>query len=316
MPLLKTPGFEGTSVKFSPFFDTRLAVSTGQNYAIIGNGRQYVLELTHHGISQVCFYDTNEILLDCAWCECNENLLVSASGNGSLKMWDTARPPAANPIASLEEHAHDACCVDWNPLRKDCFLSSAWDTTIKLWMIDRPASLRTFAEHMRCAYSVSWNPRHADVFASVSGDCTLRCWDVRDPTSVLVINGHDLEVLSCDWSKYDESLLVTGSVDSSLRVWDVRNHSIPVAVLHGHSQAVKRVKFSPHHENLIGSCSYDMTVCMWDFAAPENALLASYDQHTEFTTGFDMSMHEDNLLASVSYDDCVYVWPHGFDPRA
>lgn len=315
MPVLTTPGFEGTSVRFSPFFETRLAASTGQNYAIIGNGRQYVLELTPNGIAQVCFYDTNEILLDCTWSECNENLLLSASGNGSLKMWDTARPPAANPIASLEEHVCDACCVDWNPTRKDCFLSSSWDHSIKLWTIDRPASLRTFFEHTHCAYIASWNPCHADVFASASGDHTLRCWDVRQPSSVLVINAHDSEILSCDWNKYDKSLLVTGSVDKSIRVWDVRKHSMPVAIMHGHSHAVKRVKFSPHSENLIGSCSYDMTVCIWDFVAPENALLARYDHHTEFSMGIDMSLHEGDLLASVGYDDCIYVWPHGRDPR-
>ena len=37
--------FNGYAVKFSPFHDGRLAVATSQNFGIIGNGRQYVLQV-------------------------------------------------------------------------------------------------------------------------------------------------------------------------------------------------------------------------------------------------------------------------------
>ena len=37
-------GFQGYSVKFSPFEDGRIAVATSQNFGIIGNGKQYVLQ--------------------------------------------------------------------------------------------------------------------------------------------------------------------------------------------------------------------------------------------------------------------------------
>lgn len=139
---------------------------------------------------------------------------------------------------------------------------------------------------------------------------------MREPNSILVIPAHEYEILGCDWNKYNDSLLVTGSVDKSIRVWDVRNHRQPVTVLQGHTYAVRRVKFSPHQENLIASCSYDMTMCMWDYRAPEDALLARYDHHTEFVVGLDMSLLVEGLLASTAWDESVYVWQHGMDPRA
>ena len=37
--------FNGYAVKFSPFEEGRLAVATAQNFGIIGNGRQYVLQV-------------------------------------------------------------------------------------------------------------------------------------------------------------------------------------------------------------------------------------------------------------------------------
>ena len=37
--------FNGYSVKFSPFEDGRIAIATAQNFGIIGNGRQYVVQV-------------------------------------------------------------------------------------------------------------------------------------------------------------------------------------------------------------------------------------------------------------------------------
>ena len=37
--------FNGYAIKFSPFEEGRVAVATAQNFGIIGNGRQYVLQV-------------------------------------------------------------------------------------------------------------------------------------------------------------------------------------------------------------------------------------------------------------------------------
>lgn len=45
-----TQGFNGYAVKYSPFFDSKLAVATAANYGLVGNGRLYILDLTANGI--------------------------------------------------------------------------------------------------------------------------------------------------------------------------------------------------------------------------------------------------------------------------
>ncbi|CAI5517788.1 unnamed protein product, partial [Closterium sp. Naga37s-1] len=153
MPRFKT-AFNGYSARFSPFVENRLAVATAQNFGIIGNGRLHVLELSPGGgLVEVMAYDTADGLYDCCWSEANENLLVSASGDGSVKIWDLALPPASNPIRSFEEHIREVQSVDWNVVRRDSFLSSSWDDTIKLWALESGQSLRTFREHTYCVYS-------------------------------------------------------------------------------------------------------------------------------------------------------------------
>jgi peroxin-7 len=46
----KTEGFNGYAVKYSPFFDSRIAVAASANFGLVGNGRLYILGLTANGI--------------------------------------------------------------------------------------------------------------------------------------------------------------------------------------------------------------------------------------------------------------------------
>lgn len=108
------------------------------------------------GLREWRVFDTVDGLYDCAWSEENENILVSASGDGSIKAWDLAAPPQANPLRSLEEHTHEVYSLNWNTIKRDCFLSASWDDSVKLWNLRSPHSLRTFTGHTYCVYAAQW----------------------------------------------------------------------------------------------------------------------------------------------------------------
>ena len=285
---------------------------------MVGGRRQHVLDVAPGGqLVEVAAFDTADGLYDCAWSEDNENILVSASGDGSVKVWDLQAPPQMNPLRSFKEHSHEVYCVDWNLARRDCFLSASWDDTIKLWDLQHPGSVRTFAEHTYCVYQTAWSPVQGDIFASASGDCTVKLWDLRLPNSTCTFRAHDFEVLALDWNKYNDFVVATGSVDKSIRIWDIRNPNMPMATLFGHTYAVRRVVFSPHRQDILASCSYDMSACLWNYQAPEgNALLQRYNHHTEFTVGLDLSVLQEGVMATTGWDEMVYSWREGMDPRA
>jgi hypothetical protein len=52
----RTEGFNGSAVKYSPFFDNRLAVAASSNFGLVGNGRLFILELTPNGIAPSKLY--------------------------------------------------------------------------------------------------------------------------------------------------------------------------------------------------------------------------------------------------------------------
>lgn len=46
----RTKGFNPYAVKYSPYFDSRIAVAASANYGIVGNGKVFVLGLTGKGV--------------------------------------------------------------------------------------------------------------------------------------------------------------------------------------------------------------------------------------------------------------------------
>lgn len=46
----RTQGFNPYAVKYSPYYDSRIAVASSANYGIVGNGRLYSLGLTAQGV--------------------------------------------------------------------------------------------------------------------------------------------------------------------------------------------------------------------------------------------------------------------------
>lgn len=235
-----------------------------------------------------------------------KELLLSASWDDSVRLWDaaSARP---RPLAAFL-NAHARCCygVSWSPRHADVFATSGGDGLLKIWDARRPADAPP----------------------------TLSVPVVSDPGMGMMAGGMGAgppmpaEALCLDWCKYNDSLLAVGSVDRCLRLFDVRKGggaggghpsaaSPVVAAFHGHAYAVRRVAFSPHQETVLASASYDMTVRLWDAAAPGEPLLKVWNHHSEFAVGLDFSTLVRGRMASCGWDDAAFVWSvDGADPRA
>ncbi|RKP12548.1 WD40-repeat-containing domain protein [Piptocephalis cylindrospora] len=297
-----TRGFKGYGVQFSPFHPDRLAVATAANFGLVGNGKLWILRQGPQGIAQEHVYDTQDGLFDLAWNELNEHQLVTASGDGSIKLWDLTLPDY--PIRQWSEHTKEVFSVSWDLIGKHEFLSSSWDGTVKLWNPERPDSISTFAEHSGCVYEAIFSPKDPGTFASCSGDRSVRIWSVQSPQSTMTLPIHPDEVLTLDWDKYRPTTLVTGCVDRAVRVFDLRQPSIPLHTLPGHSFAIRRVRCSPWEEGVFGSVGYDMSLRVWR----GDREVGRYDGHTEFVVGMDWSLGIQGQIATCAWDESVHLY--------
>lgn len=340
----RTQGFNPYAVKYSPYYDSRIAVASSANFGIVGNGRVYALGLTAAGVQLEKTFDTNDAQYDLAWSELNENQLLVACGDGSVKLFDLSVNEF--PVMNFHEHKRETFCVCWNPVTKDTFLSSSWDGTVKIWSPTRNHSLKTLPVGS-CAYSASFCPLNPALISAASTDSCVRLFDLRTPVSakyhlVATIPVHvpsqqesvvagprapvpPTEVLTHDWNKYRDSVVAAAGVDRVIRTFDVRHPLAgPLSYMDGHQFAVRRLAWSPHAADLLVSASYDMTVRLWSdssAAAPPQPAgmppppstpgreLGVMNRHTEFATGVDWCLFgAGGWVASCAWDERVLLW--------
>lgn len=125
--------YMGYSVEWSPFDASKLAVSTAQNFGIIGNGAQYVLRVNGNSITELAKFPTKDGVYDCSWSESNENHLAFSCGDGSVRLWDVVNDRILQEYA---EHTAEVYSVHYNLVNKENIITGAWDNTIKLWHPD------------------------------------------------------------------------------------------------------------------------------------------------------------------------------------
>ncbi|KAI4133686.1 MAG: hypothetical protein LQ338_000015 [Usnochroma carphineum] len=343
----RTQGFNGYAVKYSPFFDSRIAVASAANFGLVGNGRLYILGLTPQGIIAEKWFDTQDSLYDLCWSESHENQCVAATGDGSIKLFDIGLDKF--PVQSWQEHKREVFAVHWNLVAKDTFCSSSWDGTIKIWSPTRPSSLLTIPTHS-CTYSASFSPHSPSILSSVSSDSHLRIFDLRTPpsasnhlTASIPVHAPSVppsEALTHDWNKYRPSIVASAGVDRVIRTFDIRAPAQgPVAVLPGHEYAVRKVAWSPHLSDVLLSASYDMTCRVWTDGSAVGAdgggeqlqkgkgiqmgmggagdplafgggrELGRMGRHTEFVMGVDWCLFgAEGWCASVGWDERLLVW--------
>ncbi|KAI9674237.1 MAG: peroxisomal targeting signal 2 receptor [Caeruleum heppii] len=287
----QTKGFNPYAIKYSPFYDSRLAVASSANFGLVGNGRLSILSLTPQGIVADRHYDTADALFDLTFSEAHANQLLVACGDGSVKLFDVGLSEEAGgfPVAVWKEHIREVFCVHWNLVGKETFCSGSWDGGVKIYNPHRSASLLTLPTHS-CTYSALWSPHSPSLLSSASSDSHLRIFDLRTPPSAanhltlsIPIHGSPSpstisktplspsssssppsEALTHDWNKYRPETVAVAGVDRLIRVFDLRNPSAgPVTVMAGHDYAIRKIAWSPHLSDLLLSASYDMTCRLW-----------------------------------------------------
>ncbi|UKZ73962.1 hypothetical protein TrVFT333_001616 [Trichoderma virens FT-333] len=333
----RTQGFNPYAVKYSPYHDSRIAVGTAANFGIVGNGRLFALALTAQGIQVEKTFDTNDAIYDLAWSEINENQLVVACGDGSLKLFDIGMKEF--PIMIFHEHNREAFAAAWNPVTKDTFISSSWDGTVKIVLVAHSPLLHQDSTHrqlylQRCILSLQPFPNLSGLFRLPPpnirpANALLRQIPPRRDRSrprtpshpgAMPAGGPPAEVLTHDWNKYRDTVIATGGVDRLIRTFDIRNPTGgPLSVMHGHEYAVRRLSWSPHASDVLISASYDMTVRLWNDAsnqpqapvptAQPGAQMGVMNRHTEFVTGVDWCLFgAGGWVASAGWDERVLLW--------
>lgn len=226
--------------------------------------RRYAPQDSKSGRKRVIVDGHEEEIRDCDF-DSTSKVVVSASADHTLKLWDTSEHDVFNTLLGHNDVVN-ACC--FSPVDGNLVASASDDCTLKIWDIRNDEPSRTFSqEHpvTSCTFG-----RNGKWVVSVTSGGILTVWDLAKDKWECTTEAHSASINCCS---YFDQKIVTASEDSTLKVWKADSlnpwkadsRSKPLPPLAAHSAGVNGCCFNTDGKFIV-SASSDQTVKVWDVA--------------------------------------------------
>ena len=199
---------------------------------------------------------TNSVF-DLAWL-LDGKRLVSASWDGTLKLWDVERCTEIKTI-----HAHNDWIRNVVAISNDRIISGADDKTIRIWDISAEQPLQIIEGHSNCLIGLAYS-QDGKFLASKSWDNTVRIWNNRSFQNIAVLDESNSGISPAGIAFHPHlPLLATlGEEDTIIRIWEL-DETILLA------QAQENVHYTTAKLVLVGDSGVGKTGLGWRLAHEE-----------------------------------------------
>jgi transducin (beta)-like 1 len=274
-------------------------------------------------------------VIGCAWNPQIKNLLASASGDSTVRLWTfpsssssslfQVNPRTVNKNVKVLEHvliknserSSDVTCLEW---RRDgtSLATGCYDGKARIWSAQGDLQ-RTLQKHTGPIFAVRW---------SANGRFLLTCgidglaiiWDVEAGGLRYLLQHHQPQTACLDADWRNETQFATSGSDKSVNFYDMSQAPAegtgepfdPSARLTGHTDEVNTVKFDPTGQWL-ATCSDDSTVRLWNFNdtnPPQSAQVLTAHTKEVYTLKWS-PLVDSGVFASASFDGNVILWRIG-----
>jgi transcription initiation factor TFIID subunit 5 len=243
----------------------------------------------------------------------NGRTLLSAGGDGSIRLWDT---DAVGPYGKLSNVSLQNSGVKSKingP--KSTTLSGPVDipgSKAESMVEKGGAALTVYRGHAPSTpiWSVSSAPS-GYYFASAGSDYTARIWSTDRCSPLRVLSGHISPSVNCVTWHPNCNYVLTASDDKTCRMWDIQTGNC-VRILAGSSRGLNLVRVSPSGR-YASAAGYDNIVRIWDLGSGRlvNELRPPDAQGASFSEGIiqAMSYSACGSALAVTGEDCtVRIW--------
>lgn len=159
-----------------------------------------------------------------------DGIIVTASGNGRITIYDLNRGGEGFEVARIQDHVRQVHKLAISPHKDNWLLSASQDGTVRFFDIRTPqghpngstfGARLTFKCNADAVRDVKWSPSDGVEFACCTDQGIVQKWDLRKPTApVLKIQAHTSSCRSISWHS-DGDHLVSGGADQGCKVWDM-----------------------------------------------------------------------------------------------
>lgn len=228
-------------------------------------------------------------VLSLSWNRVHRSLLVSASADTTIKLWDLQSPTCQKAIRSFSVFGQQKVqSVSWNPVEATVLLAGAWGGDIQIFDTRTPdARLGCTLTMQADVEALHWDPHgtaNAQFYAA-SGKGQVTYWDSRHLSKpIWMLDAHDGPVSSLDVNEFIPGCIVTGGIDNQVKVWSIgatagaqSNGSLPktttaatgsnISLVHNRDFGVGKVfstVWSPDDPTLVALAGSAAKLSVWD----------------------------------------------------
>jgi len=201
--------------------------------------------------------------------ETNPNMILSASRDKSIIVWDLDRKgedenSCGVPQRTLLGHSH---IVQDVVISSDgqFALSGSWDGTLRLWDIRKGTTARRFVGHQKDVLSVAFSADNRQI-VSGSRDKTVKLWNTLGECKYTIQEDGHTEWVSCVRFSPSpvEPMIVSCGWDNLVKVWKLSNCKLRTNLI-GHEGYLNCVTVSPDG-SLCASGGKDGVAMLWDLS--------------------------------------------------
>lgn len=185
-----------------------------------------------------------------------QELLVSASWDGAIILWDVRNRRPSRPVPSRScQYSSIAFSPDG-----DTLIAASWEEEVAARLFNTKTwNKQLNTEDEINAKFVAFSP-NGDKLVSSNRDQKVILWNCDEWGEVKVLEDHPDDVSAVAISP-DNRVIAVACLDGSVKLWNANNYT-EIEILKCHSDSLSSLAFSPDGK-LLALASFDGTISLW-----------------------------------------------------